>query len=309
MEILTFEKKKQEEDEEQDKSSMPDEAFPSSLPASPLLERQIPRPPPPRQKAVMPENVTFFPPIPGCVASKSKVVPDKPKIQQHINNNGSMLSYGKNINRVPESTIESYGRKQVTNTPMVTRKSSVVFPSLHNTQQYLSSSATSSLYQQDAQSRQDIHKYFAVPPQKPQVALPPLQSTQHRSQQLSSNGKPHQDFMQYDESIAFKRSTTEAIAEPNIIRKDSAVRPRAPKQTDIITHEVAVRDSIKRQQELLPMIPQLPPRRPNNSKVHARFSDIPRPCPPPQPPTRLRPVASHRRYVISDSGLPFPRRQ
>ena len=154
-----------------------------------------------------------------------------------------------------------------------------------------------------------------------QVVLPPIQHTQYRSQQ---------DFMQYDESLAVRRSTIRGIVKPNLIRKDlmklrdPIVRPRAPKQTVVVTQEVAVRDSIKRQQELLPMIPQPPPRRPNNSKVHASVGShililptIPQnhgmsgiPSLPLQPSkSRSRPASFHRNAISRVTALPFQRRQ
>jgi len=164
---------------------------------------------------------------------------------------------------------------------------------------------------------------------KPQVVLPPLQNTKYRSQQLSSNEICHQDFVQYEESFAVKRSTIKGIVKPNLIRKDlmklrdPTARPRGSKQTAVVEQEVFVKSSIKCEQELkLPMIPQPPPRS-NNNKINASvgsriprlptiqqkhgLSSIQRPCPPPQP--RSRPEASHRRYVARETALPFPRMQ
>ena len=166
---------------------------------------------------------------------------------------------------------------------------------------------------------------------KPQVVLPPLQqNTQYRSLQLSylNEGSRHEDFIQYDESLAVKRSTIRGIVKPNLIRKDlmklrdPTVRPRPAKQ---ITQEVVFRGSVGCQQELkLPKIPQPPSPRSNNNKInsfagsripklptiqhHQGISGIPKP---PQPPirSRSRPGASHRRYVDRNTGLPFPRRQ
>ena len=168
---------------------------------------------------------------------------------------------------------------------------------------------------------------------KPSVVLPPLQNTQYQSRQPSSNELLHQDFLQYKESFAIKRSTIKGIVKPNLIRKDlmklrdSTVRPRAPKQTVVTKQEVVVRGSIRREQELvLPRIPQPPPKV-NNNRIPASMgsriprlpaiqqnqgvSGIPRPCPPPQPPmmSRSRARASHRRYVARETGLPFPKRQ
>jgi len=132
--------------------------------------------------------------------------------------------------------------------------------------------------------------------QKPsQIVLSPLQKTQYRSKQSSSNGVSyHQDS----------------------------------KQTTVFGQEVVARGSIKREQELkLPMIPQ-PPSKVNkeNKKIHPSVgSQIPRlptiqqnqgvvsgiTRPPPQPPmkSRSRPGGSHRRYVTREAGIHFPRRQ
>ena len=165
---------------------------------------------------------------------------------------------------------------------------------------------------------------------KPQVVLPPVQNTKYRSQQLSSNEICHQDFVQYEESFAVKRTTIKGIVKPNLIRKDlmklrdPTVRPRGSKQTAVVEQKVVVKCSIKCEQELkLPMIPQPPPRS-NNKKIDASvgsriprlptiqknnhgMSGIQRPCPPPQP--RSRPEASHRRYVTRETALLFPRMQ
>ena len=101
---------------------------------------------------------------------------------------------------------------------------------------------------------------------KPQVVLPPLQNTKYRSQQLSSDEICHQDFVQYEESFAVKRTTIKGIVKPNLIRKDlmklrdPTARPRGSKQTAVVEQEVIVKSSIKCEQELkLPMIPQPPP--------------------------------------------------
>ena len=168
-----------------------------------------------------------------------------------------------------------------------------------------------------------------------QVVLPPLQTIQHQSRQFSSNEECHEDFVQYDESLAIKRSTIKGIVKPNLIRKDlmklrdPTVRPRGPKKSAVIAQETVVKSSINNEQELeLPMIPQPPPRQNNHKMANASFgsriprlptiqqnshamSDISRPCPPTQPPmmSQSRPRASHRRYMTRDTALPFLRMQ
>ena len=152
--------------------------------------------------------------------------------------------------------------------------------------------------------------------QKPSIVLPPL----------SSSETSHQNFLQYDESLAIKRSTIKGIVEPNLTRKDlmnlrdPTVRPCASKQKALIAH------STRREQELmLPRIPHPPPKTNNNMIPASMGSQIPRlptiqqnqgvsgilrPCPPPQPPMmpRSRPGTSHRRYVAREAGLPFPKK-
>ena len=269
---------------EQNESLRPDEASTSPLPASPSPVHQhqssrMPRPPPPR-RAVVPEDIKKkgFAPIPSHVVSQTRVAREsKVKIfQEKLPNYNKVIGstgYGKNIKRAP-------------------------------------------LYVR-----------------KPSVVLPSLQNTQYQSQQLSSNEIPHQDLLQYDESFVVKRSTIKGIVKPNLIRKDlmkfidPTVRPRAPmpKQTAVTKQEVVTRGSIRREQELvLPRIPQPPPRANNNiipaslvSRIpklpaiqqNQGVSGIPRPCPPPQPPTMSRLRPSHRRYVARETGLPFPKRQ
>ena len=329
---------------EQDRHlTMPDEASPS--PVHEHRNSKIALPPPPRQ-AVMPaaEDVkksVFFPPIPprrvfsqatGIPSSKSKPVQDY--VPQYSKNGSA--GYGKYTTKgAPQpppylqnsqeivggsTTTETTGRQhQAINPPLVARKPLGGFPSLQNTQQCLSSSNGATSSRQSSQDHQEgIHKYFAPLPssiaQKPaQAVFKPLIFTR-------------QHFMQYDESLAIKRSTkrtstTEMIAEP----EDSTVRPSAHKQTVVTTQEVVGKGSIRSEQELLSMIPQPPLRPNNNNKIHASvrsripslptiqhgMSGIPTPCPPPQPPTmpRSRPRATHRRYVAKEVALPFPRRQ
>ena len=261
--------------EEQNESLMPEEASSSSspLPGSPSAVYQhqsnrMPRPPPPRRD-VVPEDIKKkkLPPIPGHVFTKSKVNILQEKLPNFYNGVGS-TGYGKNTRRAP-------------------------------------------LYVR-----------------KPSIVLPPLQNTQY--QQFSSSETSHQYFPQYDESLAIKRSTIKGIVKPNLTRKDlmnlrdPTVRPRAPKQTAFIGQEVLVRGSIRREQKLvLPRIPQPPPKVNNNRIPASMGSQIPtlpaiqqnqgvsgilRPYPPPQPPMMSRPrtKASHRRYVASETGLPFP---
>ena len=164
--------------------------------------------------------------------------------------------------------------------------------------------------------------------QNPQVILP----SHAKVQQLHSNDTS-QDSMQYDESIFVKISTVKEIVKPNLKRKDLmklkdlTTRPRVKKQTaGILQEEVVVGNCTRCQQELvLPMIPQPPsrainevtaytgsriPRLPTIQRSHG-MSGIPRPCPPVQPKvvSRLRPRASHRRYVARETALPFPRGQ
>ena len=171
---------------------------------------------------------------------------------------------------------------------------------------------------------------------KQTVVLPPLQNTRYRSQQLTSSNEVscHEDFMQYSESLAVKRSTIRGIVKPNLIRKDlmklrdPTVRPRAPKQTVVMQQEVVVRGLIRHQHELIPpKIPQPPPPRVNNNnnarvfpgsripklptieQINRGMSGIPKPCPPPQSMAQFRPGASHRRFRARETGLLFPRRQ
>ena len=268
--------------EEQLESPMQDEESQSPLPASPSPVHQhqssrMPRPPPPR-RAVVPEDIKKkgFAPIPSHVVSQTRVAREsKVKIfQEKLPNYNKVIGstgYGKNTRRAP-------------------------------------------LYVR-----------------KPSVVLPPLQNTQYQPRQPFSNELSHQGFLQYDESLAIKRSTIKGIVKPNLTRKDlmnlrdPTVRPRAPKQTAFIGQEVLVRGSIRREQELvLPRIPQPPPKTNNNmilagSRIprlpaiqqNQGVSGILRPCPPPQPPMmpRSRPGASHRRYVVRETELPFPKRQ
>lgn len=123
-----------------------------------------------------------------------------------------------------------------------------------------------------------------------QVVLPPLQKTQYPKQSFSIGVSYHQDS----------------------------------KQTTVFGREVEARGSIKREQELkLPMIPQPPSKvnkKNNNASVGSRIPRLPTiqqnqgvvsgiPRPPPQPPSRPHPGGSHRRYVVREAGIQFPRRQ
>ena len=156
--------------------------------------------------------------------------------------------------------------------------------------------------------------------------LPQLQNKQQYRPQHSSQDKSHQDFMLFEDSYTYKRMSVKGIVKPNLIRKDLMklkdpnVRARAPKPRDS--------SMVCGQELVLPRIPRPPPPRPNMNRnpnyvpsripklpsiqQHRALSGIQRTRALPQPPSMSRSrasVASHRRYLPGESGLPFPRRQ
>ena len=158
---------------------------------------------------------------------------------------------------------------------------------------------------------------------------------QHQQQQPQhpSYGTSHHDFVQCDESLAIKRTTIKGIVKPNLIRKDlmrlrdPAARPRgSPKSTVEAAEVVSKGFGIRRsdQELVLPMIPQPPSAKSNTYQQsphqHSQIPKlptiqhrgIPKPRAQPQPPTMPRSceTASHRRYVVKDTGnWPFLRWQ
>ena len=270
---------------------------------------KIPRPPPPRTVSKPTDDVKeVLQPIPGRVAPDSNKIPRPPPPR----------TVAKPADGVKEVLQPIPGRVASDS------KAKIFHDNLPN-------------YYENAISAGYGKKSKRAPPsyERKPVVLPPLQTTQHQSRQLSSNEECHEDFVQYDESLAIKRSTIKGIVKPNLIRKDlmklrdPTVRPRGPKKSAVIAQETVVKSSIKYEQELeLPMIPQPPPRQNNHKMANASFgsriprlpkiqqnshamSDISRPCPPTQPPmmSQSRPRASHRRYMTRDTALPFLRMQ